>query len=96
MNAFFLTLDWNEIFRNTWEIVLHEFPKIFDAIKMPIWDNFLKEWVASYIVWVLVFVVLFVIGFPLTKGERRKYRKRFFTVWSLLSFTVLVLSLMKR
>lgn len=86
-----LILDWSQIARDSWDLLLKSTLKLFDAIKLPVWDYFLKDWVFSNAIWLIIITLGFIIGFPITSRERRKLRKRYFSIWALISTLFLVL-----
>lgn len=92
MKATSLTLDWKKIFEDTWDQLLPSLSRLFESIKVPIWDNFLKDWLVSNAIWLGIIIFIFAIGWPITKNERRKYRKWYFSIWGLVSAVLFILA----
>lgn len=86
-----MTLDWKEIFEETWDLLIPSLLKVYESVKIPIWDNFLKDWVISNVIWLAVITVLFVIGWPVTSNKRVKLRKWYFSIWGFISSVLIVL-----
>jgi len=87
-----LTLDGKQIFKDTWGILIPALLKFYEAIKVPVWDNFLKDWVLSNNIWLFILAFIFIFGWPITSRERRKMRNWYFSIWGLMSAIILVLS----